>query len=77
MYNTIVTTEILKSNIGRVSNISTSLILDTDAFEWCGRKFIKGKGRVWIYLVSNYNGYAESEHCIAVVRQKLSNLLKR
>ena len=52
--------------------------MDTYSFEWVGINVSQVKGKeLWLYLVSNYNGYAESEHCIAVVRQKLSNLLKR
>ena len=50
--------------------------MDTDAFEWCGRKFTHIKGReVWIDLISRYNGSSESERRIAAARKKIINLL--
>ena len=56
IYNASFNTGIFKAEIRKVANILTHIVLDTDAFEWGGRKFTQSKGRErWLYLVSNYN----------------------
>ena len=39
LYNASLTTDILKNDIRKVANILTPLVMNTDAFEWCGRNF--------------------------------------
>ena len=75
IYNDSLTTAVLKSDIRKVANILTHIVLDNDAFEWGGRKFTQSKGREgWLDLMSHYNGSAEPERLIYAARQNLSNL---
>mmetsp|Transcript_15996 Transcript_15996/g.23840 ORF Transcript_15996/g.23840 Transcript_15996/m.23840 type:complete len:787 (+) Transcript_15996:5053-7413(+) len=75
IYNASLTTAVFKADSKKVANLLTPLVLDTDAFEWGGRRFTLGKGREgWLELVNHYNGSAESERRIAAARHKLSNL---
>ena len=45
IYNAILTTSIFINNSSKVENILRPLVLNTDAFEWGGRKFTQVKGR--------------------------------
>ena len=64
-----------KDDSSNVENVLTTIVLDTDSFEWGGRKFTHNKVReLLIDLVSHYNGSSESEHCIFVSRYMLSNI---
>ena len=75
VYNASLDTAVFKADSRKVATLLTPLVLDTDAFEWGGRKFTQGKGRQgWLDLVNHYNGSAESERRIAAARHKLSNL---
>ena len=59
IYNVILTTDVFKADSRNIENLLTPLVLDTDAFEWGGRKFTHNKGiEGFLHLVSNYNGYA-------------------
>ena len=56
IYNSSLTTSILKYDSRKVANILIPLFMDTDAFEWVGIKLTQHKGReVWLDLVSHYN----------------------
>ena len=69
------TTYVLKADSRNFENPLTSLVLDTYAYDWGDRKFIHSKGiEGWLYLVSHYNGYFDSERCITPGRHKLSNI---
>ena len=47
-------TSVFKVDIRKVANLLTPLVLDTDAFEWGGRKFIHIKvSEGWLDLVNN------------------------
>ena len=75
VYNASLTTAVFRADNKKVANLLAPLILDTDAFDWGGRKFTQGKGREgWLELVNHYNGTAESERRIAAARHKLSIL---
>ena len=66
IYNVSLTTDISKADRSKVANLQTPLVLDTDAFEWGGRKFNQNKGI--IYPLRNYNVSSDSELHIAAAR---------
>ena len=72
IYNTSLTTDVLKADSRKVENILTTLVMDDDAFERNDRKFKQSKGREgWLDLMINYNGYDESERRKTKVKQPI------
>ena len=56
IYNANLTTVILKADISKVENVLTTLVLETYAFEWGGRRLTHNNRReIWLYLVSHYD----------------------
>ena len=45
IYNSSLTTSVFKDDTRKVENILTHLVMDTDAFEWGGRKFTQSKDK--------------------------------
>ena len=54
IYNASLNTAVLKADTRKATNLLKPLVLDTDAFEWGGRKFIHIKvSERWLDLVNH------------------------